>query len=369
MAVLIEGYSVVVRHATIAEKYKGGLMAYKRACLNATFCADDYISCIGFMAWADVNSFIGDLIKRGLAPFKSGACHDVAVIHQSTGLTMPCDWLELGRDDRGLAIAWQSGTPIGPLAVPEGWKYEGSLSENTIFVPAGQVPKTLKFIGMEGFVEVYFDESTGKKLYVGRTDKDLGKKASTAEEIALSNKYYQAGWKLIEKEITLGNDIPSNRIGWFTLRKLRKAIALFEQALEIVPTNWASMWTLGKIYQRMNDDPTALSWFTQAYEIKPANPDIAREACRCALNLGRRKEAVAFALSALNADPADPGLIANLALALLISGDAQKAKEKVEEALNSHPANAVTKNILQLINEVISGRKPYPKNLRELERR
>lgn len=47
MAVLIEGYSVVIRHATIAEKYEGGLMAYKRACPNATFYADDYI----LIAW------------------------------------------------------------------------------------------------------------------------------------------------------------------------------------------------------------------------------------------------------------------------------------------------------------------------------
>jgi hypothetical protein len=57
MAVLNEGYSVVVRNATIAAKYPGDMAAYQRECPNATFCADDHVSRVGFMVLQDAQAF------------------------------------------------------------------------------------------------------------------------------------------------------------------------------------------------------------------------------------------------------------------------------------------------------------------------
>jgi len=139
---------------------------------------------------------------------------------------------------------------------------------------------------------------------------------------------------------------------------LKKAISLFEQTLQIAPANWSAMWIMGKIYQRMGDDATALEWFTQAHRIKRTNPDVAREAALCAMNLGRAKEAVEFSAAAIELKPNDSGLVANLALALLLDNKPQEAKQKAEVAVSANPSDVVSVNVLRLINDVISGRRP-----------
>jgi Flp pilus assembly protein TadD len=143
--------------------------------------------------------------------------------------------------------------------------------------------------------------------------------------------------------------------------KAQKAISLFEQALAIKPDNWASMWALGKIYQRMGDDATALEWFTKAHRIEPTKPDIIREASLCAMNLGKGKEAVGFTSAAIELNPDAAGLVANLALALLLDNRPQEAKEKAEHAVNANSKDVVPRNVLQFINEVISGNRPRQK--------
>jgi hypothetical protein len=60
MAVLIESYSVVVRNATIADKYPGGMDAYP----NATFCLDDHLCRVGFMVAQDAEVFAAARSRR-----------------------------------------------------------------------------------------------------------------------------------------------------------------------------------------------------------------------------------------------------------------------------------------------------------------
>src|SRR6476469_6827247 len=98
----------------------------------------------------------------------------------------------------------------------------------------------------------------------------------TTEQTELHNRLYREAWKMIEGEIHLQNAL-SPKATWFLRHKLKQAISRFEQTLEIDPTNWSSMWALGKIYQRLNDDTAALQWFTKAHEINGTNPDVARE--------------------------------------------------------------------------------------------
>ena len=42
MAVLVEGFSVVVRREAVEQKFPGGMDAYVRQLLNETYCVDGY---------------------------------------------------------------------------------------------------------------------------------------------------------------------------------------------------------------------------------------------------------------------------------------------------------------------------------------
>ncbi len=65
MSVLVEVISVVVRKSTIWEKSFLGLAQYKSECPNSTYCADDYLVRVGFMAPVDVVHFIQGLEQQG----------------------------------------------------------------------------------------------------------------------------------------------------------------------------------------------------------------------------------------------------------------------------------------------------------------
>lgn len=188
----------------------------------------------------------------------------------------------------------------------------------------------------------------------------------TEEQSNRHNQLYREGLKLIEGEIHIHDRPRLGEPGWLTRRKLRKAISLFERVLKINPANWSAMWLVGKIHQRMGDDAAALEWFTMSHRIKRTNPDVAREAALCAMNLGRAKQAVEFAAAASELKPEDAGLVANLALAFLLDNRPQEAREKAEEAVNADAEDVVSRNVLRLIDQIIAGRRPYPKTFKDI---
>ena len=53
--------------------------------------------------------------------------------------------------------------------MPDGWEYEKSLSSSYGFAPSEHIEKGLKFLRHEDGKDVYFNELTGKEVYVGRT--------------------------------------------------------------------------------------------------------------------------------------------------------------------------------------------------------
>jgi tetratricopeptide (TPR) repeat protein len=137
--------------------------------------------------------------------------------------------------------------------------------------------------------------------------------------------------------------------------------------VRINPGNWAAMWLLGKIYQRFDDYPSALGWFARAHRVNLDHPDVAREASIAAMESGRPREAVAFCERAIEANPDDPGLRANRALALLFSDRPADAQAAVAEAMRRDPDDEVTALVARTIDEVLSGERPCPHHIRDLQ--
>ncbi|MGH7173961.1 MAG: tetratricopeptide repeat protein [Gemmataceae bacterium] len=355
MAVPIEGYSVLVRNSTLIAKYPGGVDGYRRDCPNNTFCADECLSRIGFMVQSDADVFVAQLAARGLMPYRNDVAEDVALATPVEGSMRPCAWLELGRWGQ-VVVAWLAGTKRGDLHAPAGWNAEKPLRQ----MSEEEIEQRLEFLRSEDNVDVYRDKTTGQQLYVGRT-------ASISEEDkSRHNDLYEQGCRLIEGLILVHNKEPGE-LDPGCRKRLRDAIPLFVEVVRINPGNWATMWLLGKVYQRLGEYEQGLAWFSRAHRVNPDQADVAREAAIAAMDLGRPEEAISFCSRAIEVKPDDPGLRANLALALLFAGKPAEARPIAQEALAQDPVDKITAYLMQVIEGVLGGTRPCPHHTKDLQ--
>ena len=126
---------------------------------------------------------------------------------------------------------------------------------------------------------------------------------------------------------------------------------------------------LAKAHQALREHPDACAAFGKAYEIQKANPDVAREYVFECLEIGNTTEAIAVAEHALALSPRDAGLLENLALTYAIAGRNSDALSKVEEALAIDPTDKITLSLKQRIREILDGKRPQPKSLREFSKK
>lgn len=170
---------------------------------------------------------------------------------------------------------------------------------------------------------------------------------------------------LLDGEIYL-QDLRVPKLTWLRKRKIRKALRLLANVLEIHPQNGSAMFFAGKAHQRLGEHDTALDFLTRAHLTKPNQPDMAREASLEAMRCRRIPLALKLCQAAVAIEPDDPGLRANLALAHLLDSDPKTAKRLVDEALSIDPTDTVTVALRRLVDDVLAGRRPCPKDPVEL---
>ena len=174
MAVLIEAISVVIKRTAIDDRYSGGWDAFVKDAPNQTLCADEHLARVGFMTPIDVESFIKRLELHGLVHLKDGIAQDIVVADQQRGVTTRCDWSEFGdvEIDRNSVKACKAVVDASSqLISPDGWVFEGSLSQTFMFTPTEHVDKSLTFLRHEDSLDVYLNALTGEEVYLGRTGK------------------------------------------------------------------------------------------------------------------------------------------------------------------------------------------------------
>ncbi len=172
-------------------------------------------------------------------------------------------------------------------------------------------------------------------------------------------------WSLEKGQTFLHGSGPSGKPGMFARRRLQKAIKCFQEALEINPEGWESMWALGKIYQRFGKEAETLFWFKKAIALAPDQPDVARETGLAAFAVGDMELGFKCTQAALDARPDDPGLMANLALAHLLGGDLAEAEDFVSKALELVPHDPISGDLSQIIREVAEGTRPQPTSVHD----
>lgn len=174
MAVLVEGLSVVIRCEAIVKSFFGGQHAFIESLPNKTLCSDGELASISFMVPRDVKTYVDYLTKCGLVFKEADKAVDLVVVDQQSGMTIDCDWAEIGESDwdgnpdQTIRVCCARPTKIDRIFVPEGWEYKKSLTANGKYVEGSQLPENLEFVRSENGVDVLVDKNTGQEFYVRR---------------------------------------------------------------------------------------------------------------------------------------------------------------------------------------------------------
>jgi len=104
------------------------------------------------------------------------------------------------------------------------------------------------------------------------------------QEIEQFNKLYEQASKEMDGLLLLDHYKPKE-LGFFEKRRAKKAINLYSDALKIYPEHFASLFFIGKIYQRMQQYEQALQYMEEALKFEHSNPSIAQETSLVAMAL------------------------------------------------------------------------------------
>jgi tetratricopeptide (TPR) repeat protein len=196
--------------------------------------------------------------------------------------------------------------------------------------------------------------------------------ASVRAEAEMLATNLRGGKALFSRATEIARDLvlepPSKPLAAPDRKALEQARALLRQAAER-KGSFATSWYLGKVEMRLGDMDAALAALQHAHAINPEQPDGCRELGAVYLELDRAHDGLPMARRAIELRPEDAGLRCNLALSLLLTGDVEGAHAEATSALSRDPADAVTRGLLKLIDEVIAGRRQRPRSLAEAEGR
>lgn len=358
MAVLVEAISVVVRREAIEERFRGGWEAFQESVPNQTLCFDDELARVGFMAPSDTEAFIERLEAAGLAFERNGKAVDLAVADQLRGLTVPAAWLEFGNvelDDMSLAACWLRDTSVSELAVPAGWKYEGSMGAKPGFSKVGTEGDHLKFLRRENNMDVYLDLTTDKEVFVARP-------AAIGESPAALHSRLEA---ICHEALKIDSEIGplKSMADAKSLEPLAKRLnlELLLEAKEIAdgPGNEMSFshFTVGLVLRVAFEYGEAEVRFRKANEIRSESLNTLRELVRCLGEQGKKDEALRFARETVDVAPQDSGGWGNLAMCLIQLGEKKEAKEAIDHALELDPQDPLNRTIRDNFENYFSGKK------------
>lgn len=337
---LIEGENVLIRNATVDQRFPGGLQEYARCCPNSTFCTDGLICRVGFMVPADAAGYIDHLVSCGFARPTPDSSPEIALINHVTGFVLPCDWLELSRIDLGgsapTAVARLKGTVLSQFVAPPHWK--PGMMVRIATKDLGECD----FLGSKDGVEVFRDKLTGEHVYVGRTQ--TGAPAShistaTAQERFLS---------LADELRRLGGieDAPSGDYQGDVASCYQRAKQLVEDTQAAEPGPLQLQGIAARLLTRWDE---AASLFRRVTELRPDFLDGWLELTWASASLRRFDDAERAARTAVALDPENAGALGNLAAVLLERDKIDEARLVAEQALVADPEDVKNQAVLAAI--------------------
>jgi uncharacterized protein len=169
MPVLIEGPTWIARESALEMRRPGAAAAFAALVPPERRCADGELVALSCADISSAQRCLGDLERLGLRPLHDRAAADVALLHHAFGAHVWCPWLELARvpvpGGRVLA-ARAAGSTRKEVAVPSGWRFDGSRTEREGVVRLAPVDRPLRFLRREPAAAVYVDRFVEEEVRV-----------------------------------------------------------------------------------------------------------------------------------------------------------------------------------------------------------
>jgi hypothetical protein len=346
MAVLIEILNVVIRRDAIDRAFRGGWAAFRRTPTpNATACSDGELVRFGFMALDDAKAYISTLEAGGLILHRDGQAVDLALVHQQRGLLLPAPWLEVGPLHIGgckVVACWLAGRQPGNLAVPPGWKYEGSASQRPCLEGEADGDR-LEFLRHEDGVDVYLDLLSGKEVFAGRPviQGDTAAALSTqCRAICLEVLNLEARIEPLE---ALGDQEAAAPL----VHRLRDELLPAVDRIASGPGAqlWFAHFTRGLILRVLFRRQEAEMAFRKANELCPGEFNVLQELVKCLGELKKPQEALPFARQAVELHPVAASAWGNLAMCLLQCGERDEARRAIDYGIELDPKDPINRTI------------------------
>jgi hypothetical protein len=340
MAVLVEGFSVVVRREAIERKFPGGMEAYVRQRLNDTYCADDRLCRVSFTVGADARAYVRQLVAAGIEGPAEGPSPDFAVVNPVSGHLVPCDWLELevrwhsaDGETHGVTVAKLPGDHVTGFAVPGDWR-PGQMTKGISATELAANYEAVKIDHLEGggIVETYRHRETGDLIFMGRPD--VARVQQRLNE--LLDDYGQ-----IER-------MRPAQLKTAAAAFLKRVTQLVEDTGSEEP---APLQLQGMAARLLGRWEIAEQAFRKVTTLRPTLVSAWHDLTWALASLGRLEEAETTARHALHMSPDDPASLGNLASALRERGKLDEALTTIERALQVAPGNKINETILDQIRK------------------
>lgn len=128
MAVLLEGVSLVFENMVLEKKYPGGVLGFRAAWDNGSYCTDGTVCRISYFEMDDAMCAVMAMPDYGLE-ISTRFAVDVAVFLHGGALWMPCLWLDTRQEADSMRSCWHSSEAAGRIAVPKYFRQESNLAQ------------------------------------------------------------------------------------------------------------------------------------------------------------------------------------------------------------------------------------------------
>jgi hypothetical protein len=298
---------------------------------NRTLCTDGVLGRVGFMSPTDVGAFVSVLESHGLVFERDGEAVDVAVVDQQSGPTTSVPWLAFGAIETPsmrIAACWLAGHGAGDVAVPDGWRYEQSLSREWCFATPQTMDDRFRFLRRQKGVDVYLDLWTGKEVLAGRP-------MIAGETVpALRSQLEAICHEALDIERRM-QAVTDEREAAPLFQRLNDELLAAVSHITRGPGRDMALahFANGLVLRMLARRDEAEIEFREAHHLEAADVNTIRELVRCLGEQEKHAEALPFARKAVHLAPLDGGVWANLAMCLIALREREEARRAIERAV------------------------------------
>jgi len=342
LPIQIQCTSVIIRNDALNRVLDG--VGFEAIAPNSMSYSDNFLSQASFMSSEDAEEFARGLELRGLN--RDQESPEFVVVHtHDQSVEPPCDWLILFEYERRL-IATLRGNDSRTVIASANDADTDSVRHYT----ADEIERLFEFVERNDNIDTYRHKETGELVYHARN-------TETADEVF--SRAFEVVWQLRREPGTpalSGNQASA----------LKQPVADLQSLVAKYPDVAKTSLALGMAWFAMGNPDAARRQLDRAAQLDPENAVILKELGGLCLHQGDFDAAVKVAIRAVASQPEDPELLGNLAVSQLLAGDGSKAKQTVMQALKLAPGDAINRNLQNMIDDVLDGRRNHPKTLLEL---